>query len=452
MTNPSMQLRAWREELEKAKDNGTLHAPNGKVTCQRHRVVGTAKKSKNALPSLDRLLAAWFGGARSSNRIVNRFQLHEQAVEFLKDPEVRTMCGGKATVSSGYIDKFMRRSRLKVKTVKKQTAFTEVEIAEKAQKFHSHIFRLLPHVGGVLNFDEIPASLSGRMGMKKGVFAQNDQDCRATFDGNDNKRFATVIAFGACKRTDVGWQRVEIQPIILLKGEPKQERVRNEKYDERVVVWWTPKGVINSATMINVADHVAKTTSQHGPKPWLIILDSARSHLTKTTLDKFYKKGCAVSVIPAGCTSWLQYIDTDVASVYRALHSRSYVPHEGRKKTSATKRMLLSTMVAESVPPSVYEVVSAFTRLGYLGPQLAECRIRNIAYQFVSPILTNNDTQVDADKLKRRIEEAAAEGQRAPPIAPPIAPKLGRRKKPVPIDPRQPTLPASFQRPAPEQQ
>ena len=43
-----------------------------------------------------------------------------------------------------------------------------------------------------------------------------------------------------------------ITPIVLLKGDPKQDTMKNEMHDKRVRVVWTKAGVDHNAVMASV--------------------------------------------------------------------------------------------------------------------------------------------------------------------------------------------------------
>lgn len=63
--------------------------------------------------------------------------------------------------------------------------------------------------------------------------------------------------------------------------------------------------------------------------------DSANSHLTAGAVDAFHRSRMQVSVIPPGATSWLQWVDVDVAARCRSEHWHAYTPHMGIRRTAS---------------------------------------------------------------------------------------------------------------------
>ena len=63
-----------------------------------------------------------------------------------------------------YVSKIMKREELSVRAIKRCSTLSDNEIFAKALRFHTSVFKHLPFVDGVINIDEIPQSMSGRMG------------------------------------------------------------------------------------------------------------------------------------------------------------------------------------------------------------------------------------------------------------------------------------------------
>lgn len=317
---------------------------------------------------------------------------------------------------------------------------TAAQVAEKAQNFHEMVYRCLPMVEAVLNFDEVPMSLSGSMGRLRTVTHISDKDVRGNFDAGVFKRSCTVICAAGCRRVNGEWVAFSVKPIVLLKGEPQQARVLGETYDNRVVVTWTKKGVITTTSMLTVVvPHLRASLDFVNVGRCLVILDSAKSHVTPSVVTAMWGKSLPAAVIPAGCTSWLQWVDTHCAAVYRSKHTENFRPFAQSKMTAAVKRRLVARLVADSFPAVLGNLPREFETLGYTDPSKA--KIRNIEYTFQTPVLTEQEVQHDKLRMEQRIAAAQAEGADA--VAQPPAPAATAKKAVArPIRPALPVNPA----------
>ena len=371
------------------------------------------KRRKSSYWPLESSVWTWFSERRANGDRVTREDLHNWACEQLRtDEELRQMCHTQRTaVSVGWVQKFMRRRRLRVKIVTKRNDLTEAEVCEKAQKWHCHIYRCLRSVVIVLNFDEMPMSVCGSMGKLRTVDRIASLEVRVNWDPADQKRMATVIVIGAVILDGGVWKPLKIDPILLLKGEPKTDSVRNEKYHPGVCVLWTPKGVINQKTMVDgVAPHLKKFI---GDNVTLCLMDAATSHISKSSVQELHRLGMYTSIVPARCTSYLQWVDTDVAAPLRQLHLAKYAPMAAAKKTSSEKRKILAKIIALIVPQATRDVVAQFERLGYTDPLKATIKSYP-NYKFNPPVLTDQERDNDAAQLNRIIEKAKAAAKPRP--------------------------------------
>jgi hypothetical protein len=311
----------------------------------------------------------------------------------------------------------------------------------KAQTFHEMVYRCLPSVEAVLNFDEVPMSLSGSLGRLRTVTHISDKDVRGNFDAGVFKRSCTVICTAGCRRVNGEWVAFSVKPIILLKGEPQQARVLAETYDNRVVVAWTKKGVITTTSMLTViVPHLRASLDFINVGRCLVILDSAKSHVTPSVVTAMWGKSLPAAVIPAGCTSWLQWVDTHCAAVYRSKHTEAFRPFAQSKMTAAVKRRLVARLVADSFPAVLRDIAADFETLGYTDPSKA--KLRNIEYNFNPPALTNEQLEQDKNRMNERIIAAQEEGAAAAVARPPAPAAAGKKAVARPIRPALPVNPA----------
>ena len=342
---------------------------------------------------------------------MTRNSLLRKALEFLERPENGPQPDQKI-VGKNFIDQFLKRNRLAVRSVKKFTMKTTEQIQEAAQKIHLYVFRLLgtKRIMFVLNFDEVPLLVSGRMGKVKTITSIDDKYVRVFFDPNDNKRCATGIfavgvflnaSFAACKI-------FHIPPYILFKGEPKSAAILGEQHPG-VAVGWTKKGVITSDFMSK--HYVPQLRKAVGSNALgMALFDCAPAHFSQEVKQKFECSDFLPAFILAGFTAWLQFVDTDAACAYRKHHGD--IHDVGPQPTRAKqKRAFLASaaMQASSKTMSGVNVVNSFANLGYLDPCVASLRCAP-EYKFVQPNLGANDVHQDAQKLEERIAKAKASG------------------------------------------
>lgn len=439
------QLRAFAYEKDPGKiihhvdqvERWPLQSNRG--TGSRHR--SSRKSDPRRLSYLDNLLVGYIRGRRATNAVVSRAELLTEANKFLKDEAVRSKCAGKACVKEGYVQKMMQRNSFKVKAVKKRTELTNEQVKERAQKFHTMIFRCLKHVTAVLNFDEVPGSLAGVMGKLKTVAETSDIDVKVYVNPSAFKRCCTVIAIGCVVRAvdddddEVSWRQISVKPIVLLKGEPTSAAMLNEVYDPRVIVTWTKKGVITAECMLKIViPSIREQLSTAGVERCLTILDCATSHLSVPVVNACWAAKMPTAVVPANATSWLQWVDTHFAACYRVYHRDAFLPYATTKMTASQKRRLLVRIVADAHAWACRNVVDNFVTLGYTNPETAT--VRGVpGYRFEPP--PDVDDAADSAKMQQRIDAAVAQHEAARPEAPanrPPAKKLGRpaeKDKPV---------------------
>ncbi|CAF4815779.1 unnamed protein product, partial [Rotaria socialis] len=88
-----------------------------------------------------------------------------------------------------------------------------------------------------------------------------------------------------------------------------------QQYSKGIHVIFTPKAVINGPSMdLYCTKWLEKVHDGH---PKLFIADSGNSHLKPEIIQKLRKKNVVISIIPKGCTQYLQLLDTSVFSVFK---------------------------------------------------------------------------------------------------------------------------------------
>jgi hypothetical protein len=139
-----------------------------------------------------------------------------------------------------------------------------------------------------------------------------------------------------------------------------------------------------------------------------IIFDQARGHISDSVKTLMQTHLMQPAIVPAGCTSWLQHVDTHVCAKYRAVHQEMFMAKGCVKRTARQKRSLLSELVVAAVieVSKTMNAEQAFRDLGYIDPKNA--RIRNIPYHFAAPVLTISDEESDRAKLELILQAEVA--------------------------------------------
>ncbi|CAF3439239.1 unnamed protein product, partial [Rotaria sp. Silwood2] len=87
----------------------------------------------------------------------------------------------------------------------------------------------------------------------------------------------------------------------------------------------------------------------HDGHPKLFITDSANSHLKPEIIQNFRKQNVVVSIIPKGCTQYLQLLDTSIFSVFKNHYQAAadeYIDRyssRSKMKLSAKQQRILCT-------------------------------------------------------------------------------------------------------------
>ena len=275
----------------------------------------------------------------------------------------------------------------------------------------------------------IAHSLAGKMGKARGLVAADDVDGRFDINSGDFKRCATLIViagvllgqgFAACTE-------VRFKPWLLLKGDPKQRHILAERYDPGIHVVWMPKGVVNSRFMREqLFPQLRIEIKQVLPEGGCIAtFDCCKAHLTDAVKDCIKECGITMSIIPAGTTSWLQWVDIFFGAAYKQHHFMRWAAEQGKKRTSKQKRHFLAYCCATAVKETLDGgggVVNQFAKAGYINPLFAE--IRGHEYKFVAPMLTPAEILSERNKALGIVDPA-------PPVPNPPAKRPAPKVKPV---------------------
>ena len=111
--------------------------------------------------------------------------------------------------------------------------------------------------------------------------------------------------------------------------------------------------------------------------------------------------------VPAGCTSYLQWIDTHFAGKLKGHHFSRYMVCQRDRLTAQQKRQLLVGLVVTAYNLAFTNVAEEFRRLGYTDPKCAQ--IRDVEYSFVPPVQSVEEIAYDQNTMDARIVSSTLE-------------------------------------------
>lgn len=96
-----------------------------------------------------------------------------------------------------------------------------------------------------------------------------------------------------------------------------KRREEEKRYAHSVEVMFNKKAWVNEDVMLHWVKHIYRFSSAYATvgikrEPRLLCLDAFSAHLTPAVITEFKKQGVTVSVIPNGCTGYVQPLDTSI--------------------------------------------------------------------------------------------------------------------------------------------
>ena len=169
----------------------------GKANVGKRNRIGNVK---SPLEELKPYLFGWLQAKRAEQKLVYPVDVVAQAAKFLENDEIANKCIGrdgvkKRSVSSAWVDRWLKRIKVKMRIVKRHTKVTVEELMVLAQKFHTYIHRciLTGKIHVVFQWDEIPMSACGKMGKARSLMFAHEKGGRVDMDASDFKRCATLL-------------------------------------------------------------------------------------------------------------------------------------------------------------------------------------------------------------------------------------------------------------------
>ncbi|CAF3943886.1 unnamed protein product, partial [Rotaria sp. Silwood1] len=401
------QLRNWIHNKE-----NLLKMYKNKKGGKRKRLEGGGKKVVYA--DLDSRLFTWYRSRRTDpndqSRAAPDIQRERVTLRHLEKEgrRIAKELNHSSPVSSWYL-RFLKRNGLSLQRPKRQDKVPLDEVHRLANSFYMFNRRasswsirrgpmgaFIPE--DICNMDESPLALFGDQA-KRSV---NDIGTSNEINGYiSNKRFCTVLltVFGKNQR---------MKPVVLFKGKGNIGVDEREQYSKDVHVIFTPKAVINGQSMDTYINKWLEKV--HDGHPKLFIADSANSHLKPEIIQKLRKKNVVVSIIPKGCTQYLQLLDTAVFSVFKNHYQAAadeyidcYSSRSKIKLTAKQQRILCTRLISTAwirTQKSI-DFERAFLDIGYTWVDESPVSIRTLKGFIFDPSTVTSSTFNDDENEEK---------------------------------------------------
>ncbi|CAF3267855.1 unnamed protein product [Rotaria sp. Silwood2] len=401
------QLRNWIHNKE-----NLLKMYKNKKGGKRKRLEGGGKKVVYA--DLDSRLFTWYRSRRTDpndqSRAVADIRRERVTLRHL-EKEGRRIAKelNHASPASSWYLRFLKRNGLSLQRPKRQDKVPLDEVHRLANSFYmfnrrASLWSIRRGPMGafisedICNMDESPLALFGDQA-KRSV---NDIGTSNEINGCiSNKRFCTVLltVFGKNQR---------MKPVVLFKGKGNIGVNEREQYSKGVDVIFTPKAVINGQSMdIYINKWLQKVYDGH---PKLFIVDSANSHLKPEIIQKLRKKNVVVSIIPKGCTQYLQLLDTAVFSVFKNHYQAAadeyidcYRSRSKIKLTAKQQRIICTRLISTAwirTQKSI-DFERAFLDIGYTWVDESPVSIRTLKGFIFDPSTVTSSTFNDDENEEK---------------------------------------------------
>ncbi|CAF1523278.1 unnamed protein product [Rotaria sordida] len=306
--------------------------------------------------------------------------------------------------SSSWYIRFMKRHGLSLQRPKRQDKVPIDEVHRLANSFYMFNRRVslwsikrgamgafIPE--DICIMDESPLALFG------------DQAKRSINDiGTNNEINGYIIMLTVFPKNQ------RMQPVVLFKGKGNIGVDERQKYAKGVHVIFTPKGVINGQSMNMFCKKWLEKVSDGHPK--LLIINSANSHLKPEIIQNLRKKNVVVSIIPKGCTQYLQLLDTSVFSVFKNHYQAAaneyidnYTSRSKIKSTAKQQRILCTRLISTAWirTQKSFDLERAFLDIGYTWIDESPVSIRTLPGFIFDPSTvtistTNNDNNEEEEE------------------------------------------------------
>lgn len=207
----------------------------------------------------------------------------------------------------------------------------------------------------IANMDQTPIAfefLSGKTYDFKGAKTIWIKEARSGWDRRQATLQLCVFADG----------KLRSRPLLIFHGAESgdsRRRTEEKEYHKEVDVLFNPTAWATSKTMLSWIRYNYRMCSEFGTRdqePKLLAIDAFRAHNTSEVMDAFKALKTTVSLIPGGCTSFVQVLDVALNQPMKMLIKQEADDHydshlqqwtEG-KYTVGERRVMLTKWVARA--------------------------------------------------------------------------------------------------------
>jgi len=270
-------------------------------------VLQTMKPSKRALrlrrefwPDLEIELETWIIDQRKESRRVSTINIQMRAKQIANEK-----CILNFKASHCWINRFMKRRNLSVRAVTSLGQKLPQDWKEKMAAFKLFVEQNIQGIElqQIGNMDEVPMSFD--MPSNFTIDKKGSENIKISTTGSEKCNFTVVL----CVTADGG----KLPPFVIFK----RKTIPKLNFPKGIVVSVNPKGWMTAEMFSLWFQKVWKNRkgSFFNPKS-LLILDSARSHLTGEVQQQT-KSQSRIAVIPGGLTKLLQPLDISVNKSFK---------------------------------------------------------------------------------------------------------------------------------------
>jgi hypothetical protein len=232
-------------------------------------------------------------------------------------------------MSSGSFFAFRRRYGMTWRAITKQVQQLPTDLLPKAENFIRFIRRQnnlfigvlkSPYTGlsrfpymAILNLDETPIPYEYADGHTYHYRGATTVQYKITRSGWQNRQATVILIISACGQV--------LDAVVIFHGVPggtieRQERASWATFN--VEVYINEKAWNNAELMVKwIQEHLKTYMDRCGVQELLLVMDSVKFHLTEEVRDALKKLHVVLAVVPAGCTSILQPLDTHINKVFK---------------------------------------------------------------------------------------------------------------------------------------
>jgi len=288
----------------------------------------------------DEEILKWIMEQRDQNVPVSREAIQEHA---------KTKCAESHpdfTASSGWLQKFMRRHQLSLRSRTSLSQRLPADLEDKVASFTTFVKDLRSEDDFddefIINMDETPVFFD--LIPNKTVEKQGSKSVIVRSSGSEKRHVTVILAIAA--------DGAVLPTMIIFKG---KRALKNIKVPDGCIVAVQQKAWCDEAIMIRWINECLKVYTNRQRS--LVVLDSFRCHIMDSIKKQLRKANAELAVIPGGCTSILQPLDVSVNKPFKGWLRASwteYIRNDAARVDAARKA---GEAAAKIQPPSKQLIV-----------------------------------------------------------------------------------------------